>query len=121
MNDITALMATMKAAAEKAKYAGEAPVMPFDTRITALNEFQLAACPASILALVEALEAKDKQIAELTSSESQAIAWESTTPVYIKFITDERYRKLSRKMQDWYVPYRCSHCAAGIQVIEGEA
>lgn len=56
MNDITALMATMKAAAEKAKHVGEAPVMDFYTRIDALNEFQLAACPANVLALVEALE-----------------------------------------------------------------
>lgn len=67
MNDITALMATMKAAAEKAKHAGEAPVMDFYTRIDALNEFQLAACPANVLALVEALEARDKQIAELVA------------------------------------------------------
>lgn len=57
-NDITALMATMKAAAEKAKHAGEAPVMNFCARIDALNEFQLAACPANVLVLVEALEAK---------------------------------------------------------------
>lgn len=58
MNDITALMATMKAAAEKAKQAGEAPVMDFYTRIDALNEFQLAACPCNVLVLVEALEAR---------------------------------------------------------------
>lgn len=71
MNDITALAQRMKAAAEKAKYAGEAPVMPFDTRITALNEFQLAACPANILALVEALEARDKQIVFLKEQLAQ--------------------------------------------------
>lgn len=65
MNDITALAQRMKAAAEKAKYAGEAPVMPFDTRITALNEFQLAACPANVLALVEALEAAEQKLAEV--------------------------------------------------------
>lgn len=56
MTDITALAQRMRAAAEKAKHAGEAPVMNFCSRIDALNEFQLAACPANVLALVEALE-----------------------------------------------------------------
>lgn len=63
MNDITALAQRMKAAAEKAKYAGEAPVMPFDTRITALNEFQLAACPVTVLALLDEPEDADKAAA----------------------------------------------------------
>ncbi|OAT53260.1 phage protein [Kluyvera georgiana ATCC 51603] len=65
-NDITALMATMKAAAERAKHAGAAQIMPFDTRISALNEFQLAACPANVLALVEALE-KAQQSANINN------------------------------------------------------
>lgn len=65
MNDITALMATMKAAAEKAKHAGEAPVMDFYMRIDALNEFQLAACPDNVLVLVEALEKAQADSSEL--------------------------------------------------------
>ncbi|HCD5322768.1 hypothetical protein ACPEGK_19405 [Klebsiella sp. K794] len=56
MTDITRLTQEMKAAAEKAKHAGEAPVMPFDTRISMLNEYQLTVCPDNVLALVEALE-----------------------------------------------------------------
>ena len=51
----------MKAAAEKAKHAGEAPVMPFDTRISTLNEYQLTVCPDNVLALVEVLELKEEQ------------------------------------------------------------
>lgn len=61
MTDITRLIQEMKAAAEKAKHAGEAPVMPFDTRISTLNEYQLTVCPDNVLALVEALELKEEQ------------------------------------------------------------
>lgn len=56
MTDITALAQSLKAAAEKAKHAGEAPIMSFDARISALNEYQITACPDNVLALVEALE-----------------------------------------------------------------
>lgn len=51
----------MKAAALKAKHAGEAPVMHFDERISALKEFQLTACPENVVDLVEALEAREEQ------------------------------------------------------------
>ncbi|HDX8906301.1 hypothetical protein ACYB22_27175 [Klebsiella pneumoniae] len=61
MNDITRLAQEMKAAAEKAKHAGETPVMPFDTRISTLNEYQITVCPDNVLALVEALELKEEQ------------------------------------------------------------
>lgn len=61
MTDITRLTQEMKAAAEKAKHAGEAPVMPFDTRISTLNEYQLTVCPDNVLALVEALDLKEEQ------------------------------------------------------------
>lgn len=61
MTDITKLTQEMKAVAEKAKHAGEAPVMPFDTRISTLNEYQLTVCPDNVLALVEALELKEEQ------------------------------------------------------------
>lgn len=61
MTDITRLTQEMKAAAEKAKHVGEAPVMPFDTRISTLNEYQLTVCPDNVLALVEALELKEEQ------------------------------------------------------------
>lgn len=63
-------------------------------------------------ALLDELEAKDKRIAELSSLQGKPIAWESTTPVYIKFITDERYQRLRPGYKKWYKPYRCSQCAA---------
>ncbi|EPL4527080.1 hypothetical protein QCK34_004505 [Enterobacter asburiae] len=65
-----------------------------------------------MLVLLDELEAKDKQIAELSSLQGKPIAWESTTPVYVKFITDERYQRLRPGYQKWYKPYRCSQCAA---------
>ena len=65
--DITELAQNLKAAAEKAKHAGEAPIMSFDARISALNEYLITACPGNILALVEALEKAQKQISRLES------------------------------------------------------
>lgn len=50
--------------------------------------------PTTVLALLDELEAKDKRIAELSALQGKPIAWESTTPVYVKFITDERYQRL---------------------------
>lgn len=41
----------------------------------------------------------------------EPIAWESTTPVYTKYITDERYQKFSPEARKWYKPYRCSACS----------
>ena len=61
MTDITRLTQEMKEVTEKAKHAGEAPIMPFDTRISMLNEYQLTVCPDNVLALVEALELKEEQ------------------------------------------------------------
>lgn len=71
-----------------------------------------AASPETMLALLDELEAKDKRIAELSSLQGKPIAWESTTPVYVKFITDERYQRLRPVYKKWYKPYRCSQCAA---------
>lgn len=65
-----------------------------------------------VLALLNELEAKDKRIAELSALQGKPIAWESTTPVYVKFISDERYQRLRPVYKKWYKPYRCSQCAA---------
>jgi hypothetical protein len=46
-----------------------------------------------------------------TPQPSEPIAWESTTPVYTKFITQDRFEKLRPEAQRWYKPYRCSVCA----------
>ena len=43
--------------AEKTKIAGEAPVMPFEQRINALNDFMKHFTPATMLALLDELEA----------------------------------------------------------------
>ena len=65
-----------------------------------------------IEALMDELEAKDQRIAELSALQGKPIAWESTNPVYVKFITDERYQRLRPGYKKWYKPYRCSQCAA---------
>lgn len=72
--DITELAQSLKAAAEKAKHAGEAPIMSFDARISALNEYQITACPDNVLALVEALEKAQQRIADLENyAEAEAV------------------------------------------------
>ncbi|EML5274845.1 ead/Ea22-like family protein [Escherichia coli] len=55
--------------AEKTKIAGEAPVMPFDQRINALNDFMKHFSPDIALALLDELEAKDKRIADMEARE----------------------------------------------------
>lgn len=45
--------------AEKTKIAGEAPVMPFEQRINALNDFMKHFTPATALALLDELEASE--------------------------------------------------------------
>lgn len=53
--------------AEKTKIAGEAPVMPFEQRINALNDFMKHFTPATVLALLDELEADKEQIKTLES------------------------------------------------------
>lgn len=61
---------------------------------------------------IEHLEARCAALAaELSALQGKPIAWESTTPVYVKFITDERYQRLRPGYKKWYKPYRCSQCA----------
>ncbi|OXM32237.1 ead/Ea22-like family protein [Salmonella enterica] len=57
----------LREAAVNAKIAGEATVMPFDQRITALNDFMKHCTPATVLALLDELETAEKRIAELES------------------------------------------------------
>lgn len=59
--------------AEKTKIAGEAPVMPFDQRINALNDFMKHFSPDIALALLDERETQNKRIAELEKSEEQLI------------------------------------------------
>ncbi|EMX9222818.1 ead/Ea22-like family protein [Citrobacter koseri] len=50
--------------AEKTKIAGEAPVMPFEQRINALNDFMKHFTPATVLALLDELEAAKQDSAK---------------------------------------------------------
>jgi polyhydroxyalkanoate synthesis regulator phasin len=52
-----------------------------------------------------------REIACKTPGVAAAIAWESTTSVYTKFITDAKYHALTVEARKWYKPYRCSQCA----------
>ena len=123
MNDITALMATMKAAAEKAT-PGEWSVQ-FGDEVYATDgveneqiaiatndardaDFIALANPANVRALVEALEARDKQIAKYhTALNSLAFVARRYLPDY-----DEHPEiQAADELLD---------SAAGIQVIEGE-
>ena len=45
-------------------------------------------------------------------AQGEAIAWEATTPVYTKYVTDKRYRSFSDAAKRWYKPYKCSSCQA---------
>ena len=49
--------------------------------------------------------------AALSANAGEPVAWESTTPGYIKYITQARYEKFSPAVLRWYKPYRCSGCA----------
>ena len=50
-------------------------------------------------------------IAASQAGRAEPIAWESTSPGLIKFITDKQYKSFSGVSQSRYKPYRCSSCA----------
>ncbi|WP_198297932.1 Lar family restriction alleviation protein [Bordetella genomosp. 9] len=55
------------------------------------------------------------------AQDAEPIAWESTTPVYFKYITDSQYRKFSAKVRAWYRPYRCATCAKDAERVKDAA
>lgn len=59
--------------AEKTKIAGEAPVMPFDQRINALNDFMKHFSPDIALALLDERE-RNQQYIKLRDQENEDIA-----------------------------------------------
>ncbi|HBI7825607.1 TPA: ead/Ea22-like family protein [Escherichia coli] len=59
--------------AEKTKIAGEAPVMPFDQRINALNDFMKHFSPDIVLALLDELE-RNQQYIKRRDQENEDIA-----------------------------------------------
>ena len=63
---------------------------------------------------IESLRERVPAAARDVNSRQEAqepVAWESTTPGYIKYITQARYEKFSPAVRRWYKPYRCSGCA----------
>ncbi|MFU0444363.1 ead/Ea22-like family protein [Pseudocitrobacter faecalis] len=109
MSMTTELAQRMKAAALNATGAYERlSVMPegdifdislaegtqLDADITALNSFHDEATPANVLALVEALEATEKRVAELEAREVKPVAWmrnANVTSFMSRFTTNENY------------------------------
>ncbi len=59
--------------AEKTKIAGEAPVMPFDQRINALNDFMKHFSPETVLALLDERE-RNQQYIKSRDQENEDIA-----------------------------------------------
>lgn len=47
----------------------------------------------------------------LAAAEPEPLVWESTTPVYIAFVSQRRYEGFSAAVQKWYRPI-CQNCAA---------
>ncbi|WP_063584279.1 hypothetical protein [Achromobacter ruhlandii] len=71
------------------------------------NEFRDAA------AVVRALKTQaDKDGGQQRAGDAEPIAWECTTPVFFKYVTDSKYRKFRPGVRKWYRPYRCASCAA---------
>lgn len=54
----------------------------------------------------------DAQQAAPQQEVQEPVTWESTTPGYIKYITQARYEKFSPAVRRWYKPYKCSNCSA---------
>ncbi len=63
----------LREAAANAKIAGEEPVMPFDQRITALNDFMKHCTPATVLALLDERE-RNQQYIKRRDQENEDIA-----------------------------------------------
>ena len=61
----------LREVSKKAKHAGEAPVMPFNQRISALKDFQRQATPDTVLALLDELEAKDAELQEYRKADGR--------------------------------------------------
>lgn len=47
---------------------------------------------------------------ELETPEQEPVVWESTTPCYVKYITQSRYEKFSEEIKKHYKPFSCSNC-----------
>lgn len=133
MNDITALMASMKAAALKAK--SEANEWGYDT-----DAFHDEATPDAVIELVEALEAEQQKSAnqgrhacelfdEVKQLQEQLRTVElSNSVLESRTVTVKLPKRIENidlrsplEVEDmWIYRFKNSLAAAGIQVIEGE-
>ncbi|EMX9223727.1 TPA: ead/Ea22-like family protein [Citrobacter koseri] len=82
--------------AEKTKIAGEAPVMPFEQRINALNDFMKHFTPATVLALLDELEAAEHTAA--VDHEAACSLVEENEEVKRKLVAAE---KRIAELRDW--------------------
>lgn len=92
--------------AEKTKIAGEAPVMPFDQRINALNDFMKHFSPDIALALLDEVKRLEDtnidamcRIAELETNLAALVA----ENVGLKAICDDRRRFIMNGVQMGYI------------------
>lgn len=80
-------------------------------RANALNDVQERMASLHKPAVDKAWGQFQSAMAAPQQEAQEPFAWESTTPGYIKYITQARYEKFSPNVQRWYKPYRCSGCA----------
>ncbi|ELM3660009.1 hypothetical protein RYR38_003478 [Edwardsiella piscicida] len=71
----------LRESALNAKTAGEAPVMPFEQRIDALNAFTKLLTPVTAIALLDENEALERRVAELAEEianlKAKALYWDA--------------------------------------------
>lgn len=72
------------------------------------DQLESAPAPPPSGPTINAAEIDSRLIGEC----ADAIAWESTSFGYKRYITDDTYQKLKPSFQRWYKPYRCTSCAA---------
>ncbi|WOJ32679.1 ead/Ea22-like family protein [Citrobacter koseri] len=86
--------------AEKTKIAGEAPVMPFEQRINALNDFMKHFTPATALAMLDELEhykSREERVTKLVLDNSAS--WDE---LYKKLeAAEERYEDMLRQARSF--------------------
>lgn len=54
--------------------------------------------------LIDAVRSIAKLLLAAESADEERMAWEATTPCYVRFVSDARYRKFSPEVQCWYKP-----------------
>ena len=88
--------------------------------LTTQNALLFSAAGSDKSMYVEAINDADKALAAIREAlaepvKQEPIAWEATSAGVIKFVTDSRYKKFSQNIQQYYKPYRCSHCSEPVK------